>query len=135
LKEELAMSTGTVPPGWHPDPSNPGGAVRWWDGSSWTAHTQLVPTASPYGSPSPTPYSAGAYGPAEPSFAKRNSKSLTALGVVAVYIVLALSTGIVFIGILPVLMAVRATKRKEQLAPVAIIAAVIAVGVALLAFT
>jgi hypothetical protein len=69
-----------------------------------------------------------------PGFAKRNSKSLTAIGVVAIYIVLALSTGIVFIGILPVLMAVRATKRKEQLAPVAIVAAVIAVGVAFLAF-
>jgi Protein of unknown function (DUF2510) len=130
------MTTNTVPPGWHPDPSNPSGAVRWWDGSSWTAHTQQVPIASPYGSPvvGPTPYSAGMYGQVEPSFAKRNSKSLTAMGVVAIYIALALSTGIVFIGILPVLMAVRATKRKEQLAPVAIIAAVIAVGVALLAF-
>jgi hypothetical protein len=131
------MSIGTVPPGWHPDPTNPGGAVRWWDGTAWTSHAQQIPpaAAAPYGSPAaPNPYGAMAYGQIAPSFAKRNSKSLTAIAVVAVYIVLALSTGIVFIGILPVLMAVRATKRKEQLAPVAIVAAVVAVAVALLAF-
>jgi hypothetical protein len=119
------MSTNTIPPGWHPDPGNPNGGVRWWDGTAWTAHTQQSPTA--------VPYATGIYGQTQASFAKRNSKSLTAIGVVALYIVIALSTRVVFIGVLPVLMAVRATKRKEQLAPVAIVAAVIAVAVALLA--
>ena len=38
----MTMNTTAVPPGWHPDPSNPGGALRWWDGSAWTAHTHPV---------------------------------------------------------------------------------------------
>jgi Protein of unknown function (DUF2510) len=129
----------TVPPGWHPDPSNPSSGVRWWDGTAWTAHTEQSPTpvAAPYGSTpygsapaGPNPYAAGMYGQTNVSFAKRNSKSLTAIGVVVLYIVIALSTRVVFIGVLPVLMAARATKQKEQLAPVAIVAAVIALAVA-----
>jgi hypothetical protein len=31
-----------IPPGWHPDPSDPQGAVRWWDGWQWTAYSQPV---------------------------------------------------------------------------------------------
>jgi hypothetical protein len=26
-----------VPPGWYPDPSQPG-AMRWWDGTQWSEH-------------------------------------------------------------------------------------------------
>jgi hypothetical protein len=72
-------------------------------------------------------------GQAQVSFAKRNALSLTAIGVVAAYIVLALTTRVVLLGIFPVLLSVRATKRKESLAPFAIGAAVLAIGVALLA--
>jgi hypothetical protein len=130
------MSTNTAPPGWHPDPSNPSAGFRWWDGTAWTNHTQQSPTAvaAPYGlAPGgPHPYAAG-LGQNQVGFARRNSKSLTAIGVVALYIVIALSTRVVFVGVLPVLMAVRATRQKEQLAPVAIVAAVIAVAVAFLA--
>jgi uncharacterized Tic20 family protein len=35
------------PPGWYPDPQNPGGQ-RWWDGSAWTAHV-----AEPSGATAP----------------------------------------------------------------------------------
>ncbi len=48
LTDHLKMTTNanTAPPGWHPDPSNPGGALRWWDGMAWTTHTrQAAPSA------------------------------------------------------------------------------------------
>ena len=64
------------------------------------------------------------------SFAKRNTLSLTAIGVVVLYVLLAMTTHFVLIGILPVLMSVRAIKAKETLAPAAVAAAVVAVLVA-----
>jgi hypothetical protein len=33
------MTSPTPPPGWHPDPSEPG-LIRYWDGTQWTEHTQ-----------------------------------------------------------------------------------------------
>jgi len=54
---------------------------------------------------------------------ERNRVTLTALAVVAVYLVLAVTTRIVFLGIFPVLLAMRAFRRGEQLAPLAFIAA------------
>ncbi|MDP9219178.1 MAG: hypothetical protein M3P23_01400 [Actinomycetota bacterium] len=75
----------------------------------------------------------GTQGQSQVSFAKRNSLSLTAIAVVAAYIVLALTTRVVLLGIFPVLLSVRATKRKESLAPLAVGAAVVAIGVAFLA--
>ena len=120
--------------------------MRWWDGATWTEHTQQ-PAAAAYASAAPAYASAGtAYGPAAPayapayapanlSFAHRNSLSLIAIGVVAVYILLAVSTHVVLLGIFPILMSVRATKRREALGPVAVIAALIAVGVAIIALT
>ncbi|MBY4208184.1 DUF2510 domain-containing protein [Rhodococcus fascians] len=33
------MTSPTPPPGWHPDPSEPG-LLRYWDGIQWTEHTQ-----------------------------------------------------------------------------------------------
>jgi hypothetical protein len=126
------MTTNAAPPGWHPDPSNPGGSLRWWDGIAWTNHThEAAPTAS-YGAPesygAPPAYRAST----STSYATRNKRSLTAIGVTALYIVLAMAAHIVFIGILPVAMAIRAIRQKEQLAPFAVVAAVIAV---ILAFT
>ncbi|WP_338890514.1 DUF2510 domain-containing protein [Rhodococcus sovatensis] len=38
------MTSPTPPPGWHPDPSEPG-LIRYWDGNQWTEHTQ--PTTGP----------------------------------------------------------------------------------------
>jgi Protein of unknown function (DUF2510) len=168
------MTTNAAPPGWHPDPSNPRGALRWWDGIAWTHHTQqpaAVPTAPdgacaapaawpgagsvtaagsataggypgagyptgghPQGSYPTGGYPAGGYGQAhQASFAKQNSLSLTAIGVVAFYILIAMSSHIVFLGIFPVMLSVRAVNRKESLAPVAVIAAIVAIGVAFLA--
>jgi hypothetical protein len=142
------MTTNAAPPGWHPDPSNPGGGLRWWDGMTWTQHTQRPPAAvaAPYGSVAApaAPYgSAGApygsvapaYAPGNLSFAHRNSLSLIAIGVVVIYVLLAVSTHVVLLGIFPVLMSVRATRRREALAPVAVVAALVAVGVAIITLT
>jgi hypothetical protein len=148
----MTTNTNTAPPGWHPDPSNPGGALRWWDGGAWTTHThQAAPSARPAvapqvaaapvgawpgGSATITPnygaasYASSGYASANASFAKRNTHSLTAIGVVVLYVLLAMTTHFVLIGILPVLMSVRAIKAKETLAPAAVAAAVVAVLVA-----
>lgn len=135
------MTTSAAPAGWHPDPANPGGGLRWWDGVSWTDHIQPATATAP----APVvqaPVSYATYGNVAPSYAarqvprtfvQRNSLSLTAMAVVAVYIVIALSTRVVLLGIFPVLLSVRAIRRKEVLAPLAVGAAVIAVGVAFLA--
>ena len=141
------MTTSAAPAGWHPDPANPSGAVRWWNGISWTDHVQ------PAAAPAPTPMAAGQapvpyanYENFAPNYAanyaarqiprtfmQRNSLSLTAMAVVAVYVVIALSTRVVLLGIFPVLLSVRAIGRREALAPFAVAAAILAVGVALFA--
>ena len=182
------MSATTAPAGWHPDPSNPTGAFRWWDGVAWTTHTQQAPAAAPapapaatYGSaygaaapvpapahsygnpyapvptqpqsygnpyatapaqaqsygnpygtanstaPSGTVYPAGFGGPANRTFTQQNSHSLIAMGVAAAYIVIAMTAHIVFVGIIPIMLSIRAFKAQERLAPVALIAAIIAV--------
>ena len=177
------MSATTAPPGWHPDPSNPTGAFRWWDGMAWTTHTQQAPAAAPvpapaqpygnpyapgpapaqpygnpygtvpaptqaygnpyapvpapaqpYGNPygtatapSGTVYPAGFGAPANLSFAKQNSFSLIAMGVAAAYIVIAMTAHIVLVGIVPIIVSIRAFKNRERLAPFALIAAIIAV--------
>lgn len=55
------MTSPTPPPGWHPDPSEPG-LIRYWDGTQWTEHTQPAtePTAE---EPAPT----GAAEPDQPA--------------------------------------------------------------------
>ncbi|HEY3925513.1 MAG TPA: DUF2510 domain-containing protein [Acidothermaceae bacterium] len=132
----MTMNTTAATPGWHPDPSNPGGALRWWDGSAWTTHTHPAAPNAPqsFATPAlvPQPY---AYAPtaANMTFAKRNRHSLTAIAVVAAYVLLAVTTHFVLIGIVPIMLSVRAIKAKETLAPAAVIAAVIAVVVALAA--
>lgn len=42
-------------PGWHPDPSNPQGAVRWWDGHQWTGYVQAAVLAPVPAVPAPLP--------------------------------------------------------------------------------
>lgn len=44
----------SAPQGWYQDPQQPE-QMRWWDGGSWTEHTQLPLTATSPSSPTPTP--------------------------------------------------------------------------------
>jgi hypothetical protein len=53
------------------------------------------------------------------------------MAVVVAYLLIAIAAHIVFIGIFPVLLAVRAIRAKEPLAVLSVIAAVVAVGAAI----
>ena len=48
-----ASKPSTTPPGWYPDPGNPG-ILRWFDGGQWTAHLQQ-PAPPPPPSHQPPP--------------------------------------------------------------------------------
>jgi hypothetical protein len=139
------MNPTNIPPGWHPDPQNPALSLRWWDGTQWTGDVRpSTPTAPPplgnawdaghnwnNSAPAGWPPS-GQPGPyAGQTFARRNQRSLTAVGVAAVYVLIAFTAHIVFFGILPILFSVRAYKGREPLAPLAIAAAAVAVVVAI----
>lgn len=104
--------------------------------SGETASPRSAPSMPPpgfraYDAPAGTPgfkdfaaSSAAARGVApKPTMFQRNRTTLTTLAVVAVYLALAMSTGIVLLGIFPVMLGIRALQRKEQLAPLAILAA------------
>ncbi len=64
------------------------------------------------------------------TLARRNQASALAIGLAALYIVIALSAHVVFFGIVPVVTAVRAFRRREALAPLAAVAAGLSVVVA-----
>jgi hypothetical protein len=80
----------------------------------------------------PTPVYAGA-GPR--TLTQRNSTTFTAVVVVALYMVLAATTGIVLIGIFPAMLAFRALQRREPLAMLAVAAAAVAIVVSLTVLT
>lgn len=69
------------------------------------------------------------------SFAQRNQASLTATAVAAVYIAIAIAWHFVLLGILPAMMCMRAFRRREPLAPVALVAAIVTIAVAVAFFS
>ena len=60
-------------------------------------------------------------------FYQQNRTTVTALGVVALYLVLAAATHIVLLGIFPASLSYRAVRRHEPYAFVAVIAAIVGV--------
>jgi hypothetical protein len=150
--------TQSPPPGWYTDPSN-GTGMRWWDGQAWSMSTmpseqpvgaqpvaQPIAAAAPAGVTTPTyggvpSYgSAPVYGGGQVAYPvaqasngvvpAANRYAIYTFGVVAVYIVLALTAGIVLLGIVPVMMSIRSLNAKEKLAPLALASAVVSVVVA-----
>jgi hypothetical protein len=139
------MSSNLPPAGWHPDPDNPTGAMRWWDGNQWTSNVHPVNPApngsygngatgpgGPAWGGSPSWTGSGGPVPANATFARRNQASLTAMGVGLLYILADVSAHLFLIGILPILMAVRAVQRREQLAPVAVAVAVLVIIISII---
>ncbi len=135
-----------APPGWNPDPNHAAGAMRPEDGSRWTETVlQAVPepqfdeagAASAQAAPQfvaydPPAAAAGAVqfvaAPvAQRTLIQRNLTTFTAILVVALYLVLATTTGIVLIGIFPAVLAFRALQRREPLAVVAVASAAVAI--------
>lgn len=110
-------------------PYDPGGDARWgpMGGGGWG------PMGGGWGgrrgpmSPGPGSGGPGIGG----TFAQRNSLSLVAIGVAALYVVVAVTSRFVFFGILPILMSIRAVRRREALAPFAVAAAVITLVIAI----
>jgi hypothetical protein len=119
-----------APPGWHPDPNlspqpqpaeavaGPAGA-----GSPFAAYDAPAAAADLPQFAASNPTVAGD----QRTLAQRNSTTFTAILVVVLYLVLAATTGIVLIGIFPVMLAFRAFQRREPLAALAVAAAAVAV--------
>jgi hypothetical protein len=119
---------------------------RWWDGARWTEQTRQkpAPTAPPppaatqFAGLEPPASSAGAAPlaaqpllQAQPSLMEANTRSVTAIVVTVLYVLLDAATGIAPLGVVPVLFAIRALSRGEKLAPLALVAAAVAVVVGL----
>jgi hypothetical protein len=122
----------TPAPGWYPDPAQPG-ATRWWDGRTWTEH---VAVAAP---PAPTWGGQQQWAPAQPAaprgWLQRNKLSLATVGVVLLYLLLLAYAHVAVLGILPIVLAVRALRGKEPMAIPATVVAGLAFVLALYEFS
>ncbi len=127
-------------PGWYADPQGVA-AYRWWDGLAWTAHAAHGQPADPaagqgfYGAAMTAPRAAEFRPTPTVSTGQRNQFAFITLGIVALYVLIAWKAHIYVLGILPVVMSIRSKSRNEPLAPVAIIAAAVAVLIAVMGLT
>lgn len=139
--ENVSPST-APPPGWHPDPVVPGN-LRWWSGAQWTEHvkpTVARPAAAAaayqpsdprdrHPAPSQTEYVK--YTPEPKSIVLTNPASFVAIGVSATYLLIAFYSGYVMLGILPAYLGFKAYAEREQLWPLALMAAGVSIALAL----
>ena len=129
--------------GWYPDPAD-ASVRRWWDGTQWAAppaDAAVPPAPSPSGWQPPVPITLSKTTEHRPPVQQRyaqpqvrprkaNGYAIAALVICAAYLALAAATRIVIFGILPAGMTVRSFAARERLAPLAAIATVIVIAVA-----
>jgi len=128
-----------APAGWYPDPTAPG-TQRWWDGQQWAPPSPPTVTNPGYSNGQPPFGSRGGWaGRSSGGWAQgggrgwggrpigRNHFSFLTLGVAGAYLLLGLTTHIILLGIFPIFMSVRAVRRKEPLAPLAVAGAILVV--------
>lgn len=85
----------------------------------------------PYGSHGSQPYGSPHYAPAAPATGwARNRYALITFGIVALYLFIAVTSGVAILGILPLMMSIRSQQAREPFAPFAIGAAILAIIVA-----
>ena len=66
-------------PGWHPDPQDPR-QLRWWDGTTWTAHVSPSPPTAPGAPTAVPPWSAPTAGPQPPAIGAPSGSTYGAPG-------------------------------------------------------
>jgi hypothetical protein len=128
------------PPGWRPDPNlSPEPQAADAAAGSAGGTSRFAAYDAPAAAPGLHQFAAASnptYGAAGPrTLTQRNSTTFTAIFVVALYLVLAATTGIVLIGIFPAMLAFRAFQRREPLAALAIGAAAVAIVFSLTVLT
>jgi hypothetical protein len=120
------------PPGWQPDPNrSPESHSAEAGAGTAGAVTQFAAYEAPaaaagfnqLASASNPPFGAVP----QRTLTQRNQTTFTAMFVVALYLVLAATTGIVLVGIFPAILAFRAFQRREPLAVLAVGAAAVAI--------
>jgi hypothetical protein len=142
----MSTMTAPTPPGWYPDPAQQAD-LRWWDGQAWTAQTSAAAPPTPVIAPPAVPpqgfgqhpygYQPNLQGVQRPQGTgwQANPHASRALIVTAIYLLIALTTPLGLLGIVPILASIRSAQAGEQLAPAAIGAAVLAFIVGMLKLT
>jgi hypothetical protein len=113
-------------PGWYIDPADPG-VQRRWDGYGWTEETAPAPTPQQPAFTRPT----GAGNPTADTakrILERNTTSLIALAVCALYLVIDNYTNLVVFGLIPISLSIQAIRRREPLSLVAVVGTIAAVA-------
>lgn len=125
-----------APPGWNPDTNHAAGAstvpaeratqfAAYDAPAAATGTVQFAAYDPPAAATGAVQFAAAPV--AQPTLIQRNSTTFTAILVVALYLVLATTTGIVLIGIFPAMLAFRALQRREPLAVIAVASAALAI--------
>lgn len=129
-------------PGWYPDPARPD-AARWWDGTAWTQHVRSAPPPPiPVGQSTLVPDAVPGWTPPQPAAPpfpqpsanrlSRNSLSIASIAFTILLVAAVLGGAVVWLGLLPLGLAIWGYKLHEPLAVPALVVAVAGLAINLL---